>query len=137
MVRPSPDARIDEEQFFVLQLNGPATLRSVQANVWCVVEGLGERVPVKLPDGPQRAQLLKAQGLEKVSRADPLNFVTLACNGDSRLPPTCSWSTATAWPRRHRVPHPTASPIRSLADTRGTVLDEGRIEVRGAAVTRR
>jgi uncharacterized protein YfaS (alpha-2-macroglobulin family) len=85
-VRPYPGERIDEEQFFVLQLNGPATLQSVQANLWCVVEGLGERVPVKLLDGAQRAQLLKAQGLEKASRVDPLNFVTLACN--RRLTPS-------------------------------------------------
>jgi hypothetical protein len=35
---------------------------SVQANLWCAVEGLGERVPVRLLDGPDRAAVLKAQG---------------------------------------------------------------------------
>jgi hypothetical protein len=50
--------RIDEDQFFVLRLNGPATLASVQANVWCSVEGLGERVPVRLVEGAERDALL-------------------------------------------------------------------------------
>ena len=33
-IRPYPGGRIDEEQFFVLQLNGAATLATVQANLW-------------------------------------------------------------------------------------------------------
>ena len=87
-IRPYPGGRIDEEQFFVLQLNGAATLASVQANVWCAVDGLGERVPVKLIDGTDRALLLKSQGLEKAAAADPLSFVTLACN--RRLTPSAN-----------------------------------------------
>ena len=87
-IRPYPGGRIDEEQFFVLQLNGAATLASMQANVWCAVDGLGERVPVKLIDGTDRALLLKSQGLEKAAAADPLSFVTLACN--RRLTPSAN-----------------------------------------------
>ena len=79
-IRPYNGNRIDEEQFFTLQLNGAATLASVQANVWCAVEGLGERVPVRLIDGKDRAALLKAQGLDRVAEKSPLNVVTLACN---------------------------------------------------------
>ncbi|MES2952720.1 MAG: MG2 domain-containing protein [Pseudomonadota bacterium] len=79
-VQPYPGNRIDEEQFFTLRLNGPATLASVQANVWCSVEGLGERVAVRLIDGKDRAALLKAQGLEAAATKDPLSVVTLACN---------------------------------------------------------
>ncbi|MEO6018427.1 MAG: MG2 domain-containing protein, partial [Polaromonas sp.] len=56
------------------------TLKSVQDNIWCSVEGLGERVPVKLVAGAERDDLLKSQGLEKAAAKDPLNFVTLACN---------------------------------------------------------
>jgi uncharacterized protein YfaS (alpha-2-macroglobulin family) len=85
-IRPYPGNRIDEEQFFTLQLNGPATLASVQANVWCAVDGLGERVPVRLVDGKDRAALLKAQGLEADAAKAPLGIVTLACN--RRLPPS-------------------------------------------------
>ncbi|MBC7917895.1 MAG: alpha-2-macroglobulin, partial [Rhodoferax sp.] len=79
-VQPYQGQRIDEEQFFTLRLNGPATLASVQANVWCAVEGLGERVAVRLIDGADRAALLKAQGLEQQAARDPLSVVTLACN---------------------------------------------------------
>jgi uncharacterized protein YfaS (alpha-2-macroglobulin family) len=85
-IRPYPGNRIDEEQFFTLQLNGPATLASVQANVWCAVDGLGERVPVRLVDGKDRAALLKAQGLEAAAAKAPLAIVSLACN--RRLPPS-------------------------------------------------
>ncbi|MDP3755165.1 alpha-2-macroglobulin [Polaromonas sp.] len=79
-LRPGTYQRIDEEQYFVLQLNGPATLASVRENVWCSVEGLGERVPVKLIEGKEREALLKSQNLDKAAEKDPLRVVTLACN---------------------------------------------------------
>jgi alpha-2-macroglobulin len=85
-VRPYQGNRIDEEQFFTLRLNGAATLESIQANVWCAVEGLGERVAVRLIDGKERVSLLKAQGMEDEAKADPLRIVTLACN--RRLTPS-------------------------------------------------
>ncbi|MDO8450478.1 MAG: MG2 domain-containing protein [Rhodoferax sp.] len=85
-IRPYDGSRIDEEQYFTLQLNGPATLASVQANVWCAVDGLGERVAVRLIDGTERAALLKAQGLERAAEKAPLSIVTLACN--RRLTPS-------------------------------------------------
>jgi uncharacterized protein YfaS (alpha-2-macroglobulin family) len=79
-LRPSTYQRIDEEQYFVLQLNGPATLASIRDSVWCSVEGLGERVQVKLIEGSERAALLKSLNLEKAASADPLRIATLACN---------------------------------------------------------
>jgi hypothetical protein len=78
--RPYSGHRIDEEQFFTLRLNGDATLASVKANVWCAVEGLGERVPVRLIEGSDRDALLKAQGLNDTAKRAPLSVVTLACN---------------------------------------------------------
>ncbi|MDD2925245.1 MG2 domain-containing protein, partial [Rhodoferax sp.] len=83
---PYEGNRIDEEQFFTLQLNGAATLTSVQANLWCTVEGLGERVAVRLIEGKERTALLKSQGLDKAAEKAPLSIVTLACN--RRLPPS-------------------------------------------------
>ena len=79
-LRPSTYQPIDEEQFFTLQLNGQATLQSLRDKVWCSVEGLGERVPVRLIDGEDRAALLKSQDLGKAASKDPLRYVTLACN---------------------------------------------------------
>ena len=78
--QPYSGNRIDEEQFFTLRLNGPATLASVQANVWCSVEGLGERVAIRLIDGKDRVALLKSQGLEAAAAKDPLSIITMACN---------------------------------------------------------
>ncbi|MDD2712690.1 MAG: alpha-2-macroglobulin, partial [Simplicispira sp.] len=79
-VQPGTWEEIEEEQFFVLQLNGAAQPESVQAHAWCAAEGVGERIPVRLIEGNQRAELLKARGLDKRAAQDPLAFVTLACN---------------------------------------------------------
>jgi len=79
-LRPGTYQRIDEEQYFLLQLNGAATVQSVRDNVWCNVEGLGERVPVKLIEGKERDELLKSQSLDKAAAKDPLRYVTLTCN---------------------------------------------------------
>ncbi|CAM3564362.1 alpha-2-macroglobulin family protein [Polaromonas hydrogenivorans] len=79
-LRPGTYQPIDEEQYFVLQLNGPATQASVLQNVWCAVEGLGERVPVRLIDGAEREALLKSHNLDKAAVKDPLRYATLACN---------------------------------------------------------
>ncbi len=72
--------RIDEQQMFTLNLSGPASLQSVQDHVWCAVEGLGERVPVKLVEGEARAALLKSVGYDKAAEKQPLRFATLQCN---------------------------------------------------------
>ncbi|SFE04857.1 alpha-2-macroglobulin family protein [Paracidovorax konjaci] len=79
-VRPGTYQRIDEEQFFLLQFNGPATLESVKANVWCVAEGMGERIPVRLIDGAERTSILQSLGLEASARQEPLRYATLTCN---------------------------------------------------------
>ncbi|MEO8015080.1 MAG: MG2 domain-containing protein, partial [Polaromonas sp.] len=79
-LRPGTYQPIDEEQYFVLELNGPATTASLRDKVWCSVEGLGERVPVRLIEGSERGALLKSQHLDKAAAQDPLRIATLACN---------------------------------------------------------
>jgi uncharacterized protein YfaS (alpha-2-macroglobulin family) len=79
-LHPSSYQPIDEEQYFVLQLNGPATQQSILQNVWCSVEGLGERVPVRLIGGAERDALLKSQRLDKAATREPLRYATMACN---------------------------------------------------------
>lgn len=85
-IRPGTYQRIDEEQYFVLRLNGPATLQSVRDNLWCSMEGVGERLPAKLIEGKERDELLKAYSLVKSAAKDPLNYVTFSCN--RRLTPS-------------------------------------------------
>jgi uncharacterized protein YfaS (alpha-2-macroglobulin family) len=66
---------IEEDQAFVLRLNGPATADSVQRNVWCESSGLGNRIPVKNVDAATRAALLKRFGLQK----EAAQVLTLQC----------------------------------------------------------
>ena len=79
-IRPGTWQRIEEDQHFVLELNGPATSSSVQAGVWCAVDGLGERVPVRLIGGPDRIAILTSLHLDKAAAKEPQRFVTMACN---------------------------------------------------------
>ena len=79
-IEPDPSTRIDEEQFFILQLSGPASLASLQANMWCSADGIGERINVRLIDGKDRDAVLASQGLDVEAAKNPLSFVTLACN---------------------------------------------------------
>ncbi|WP_409338024.1 alpha-2-macroglobulin family protein [Curvibacter microcysteis] len=78
-VFPPTEERIDEEQVFLLRLDSPATPASVLAQVGCAVEGLGERVPVRLLDEAQRQALLKSRGLLRAAAAEPQRYLTLAC----------------------------------------------------------
>jgi len=84
-IRPGANERIDEQQIFILRLTGAATTESLLANLWCSVEGVGERVPVRMVDGAQRQAVLKAQYFGKDANAAPLRFPTVACN--RTLPP--------------------------------------------------
>ncbi|MBT9506257.1 MG2 domain-containing protein [Rhodoferax sp.] len=110
-IRPYDGARIDEEQFFTLRLNGAATLASLQANLWCVVDGIGERVAIRLIDGTERAALLKAQGLDTAAAQAPLSIVTLACN--RRLTPSAKvqlvYGKGVATPGSGSMPHGVAN----------------------------
>ena len=78
-VAPGTHQPIEEEQVFVLRLNGPATPESVQDNVWCAVDGLGERVPVQPVAGETRNALLKSLGLDKEAAQDPQRVLSLRC----------------------------------------------------------
>ena len=64
-VQPWGGSVIAEDQAFIVQLNGAAAATSVEANAWCEVEGIGERLPARLVSGPARDELLRAQRLEK------------------------------------------------------------------------
>ena len=79
-VRPYEGTRIDEEQVFLLRLSGEASTASLLAHMWCAVDGLGERVAVRLVEGKDRTELLKSQGWDKEAAKSPLSFAALACN---------------------------------------------------------
>lgn len=66
---------VEENQTFVLRLNGPATQASVLQHVWCESSALGNRIPVRTVDDASRAALLKHFQLDKESD----RVLTLAC----------------------------------------------------------
>ncbi len=67
------DRGIDETQAFLLGLDAPARRGSVERGAYCAVEGIGERIPVKLIEGEQRRRIIEShrQFVEEVARANP------------------------------------------------------------------
>jgi hypothetical protein len=59
-VNPYAGATVEEDQHFLLRLNGAPDMDSVRSKAWCEVEGLGERMPVRVVEGAEREQILKA-----------------------------------------------------------------------------
>ncbi len=55
---------IEEDQTFLVAANMPATRRSIAANAYCAVEGLGEKTPVDLLGDDVPARLLAAMKTE-------------------------------------------------------------------------
>jgi len=58
-VQPYPGSNIEEDQHFLLRLNGKVEPASVASSVWCEVEGLLDRIPVKIVEGATRDALLE------------------------------------------------------------------------------
>lgn len=74
--QPYDGATIEEDQYVMLRLSGAAVESSVLANAWCEVEGVGERIGVRVIGGDARAALLKARHIEK---AQAERTLVLAC----------------------------------------------------------
>jgi hypothetical protein len=56
-VDPYDGATIEEDQHFLLRLTGPATPASVQSQAWCEVDGIGERIALRIVEGEPRQQV--------------------------------------------------------------------------------
>jgi hypothetical protein len=81
-VEPYDGAQIEEDQHWLLRLNGAAVPDTVRRNVWCEVQGLGERVPVSVVDGAARAAVLK---LHQIPAVEADRALVLTCQRP--LPP--------------------------------------------------
>ena len=75
-VWPWEGAEVEEEAHWLLQLNGPVQGASLADHAWCEVQGIGERIPLVLVDGPARAAVLKAR---RVSAAQAERSLLLRC----------------------------------------------------------
>ncbi|WP_295644947.1 MG2 domain-containing protein [uncultured Methylibium sp.] len=67
-VRPWPGSDVAEDQHFLLELSGPAVEASVAAKAWCEVDGIGDRLPLRVVTGAPREQLLKSQRITAPAR---------------------------------------------------------------------
>ena len=72
--------QIAEDQIFMARFNGNVDTASVQANTFCSIEGVGERVPTQLVTGPDRDAILKSRDYDKEAAKNPNHFVLLRCN---------------------------------------------------------
>ena len=77
--QPYDGNTIDEDQHFLLRLSGPAVDATVAANVWCEVQGIGERLPVRIVTGRERDDLLKARRVDKQAAKAPAQWQVLSC----------------------------------------------------------
>jgi len=66
---PTAGEVVDEDQVFLLMLNGQATPESLLSHVRCEIQGIHEQVPVKRVTGNERARLLA----QLKSRLDDMN----------------------------------------------------------------
>ena len=71
-IAPSDGRDIEEDQHFLLRLSGPAVDATVVANARCEVEGIGERLPLRIVSGEVREQILKARRIAKAQAASVL-----------------------------------------------------------------
>ncbi|MBT9494416.1 MAG: alpha-2-macroglobulin, partial [Paucibacter sp.] len=59
--QPWPGSQVEEDQHFLLKLNGDLMAAEVSQRAWCEVEGLGERLPAQLADEAGRNAVFKAR----------------------------------------------------------------------------
>jgi len=62
---------VDEEQIFILELDGEANEASVLEHVYFAVANLGEQVNVRIISGDERERILKSQGQYRYRREMP------------------------------------------------------------------
>ena len=74
-VLPWPGSEIEEDQHFLLELTGAATASSIAAHAACEIEGVGDRIPVRVVTGQAREALLQAQRRTRTAE----RTVVLAC----------------------------------------------------------
>jgi hypothetical protein len=75
MASEEDGSTVEEEQVFALLLNGAATAASIERFGHCQASGLGERLPLKVIDGPVREAILKAVNLQ----AQQARVATVRC----------------------------------------------------------
>jgi uncharacterized protein YfaS (alpha-2-macroglobulin family) len=84
-VLPWPGSEIEEDQHFLLQLTGAATEASIAAHAACEIEGLGDRIPVRVVTGAAREALLQAQRRTREAERSVVLACTRALPGAAKM----------------------------------------------------
>ena len=79
-VTPSPNSAIEEDQAFLIDAGGPLKRESVEQNLWCEADGVGQRIPVRFLSAENRQAILIAE-----HRKDIPSLIAVTCS--ERLPP--------------------------------------------------
>ena len=77
-VQPFEGSRIEEDQHFLLRLNGAVLPASVARAAWCEAEGVNERIAVTVVEGAARRDLLRQRRFSG-NGAEPDKLLLLAC----------------------------------------------------------
>ena len=78
---PDNDSPIEEDQAFLIQASAVLKRESVERNVWCEADGVGNRIPVRFLPDATRDQILKSRG---DSNPPAAKLLALTCS--ERLP---------------------------------------------------
>lgn len=78
-ITPRPGGAVDEEQAFLIEAGGALQRLSVERNVWCEADGVGQRIPVRILSDRERGDILGA-----LRRTAQPGTLALACS--ERLP---------------------------------------------------
>ena len=76
---PRPGGAIEEDQAFVIDASGALKRSSVEANVWCEADGVGNRIPVRVLSDATRDEILNSLG-----RKSGPGTIVISCS--ERLP---------------------------------------------------
>jgi len=78
-VQPYAESPVEEDQHFLLQLNGAVDAASVARGAWCEVNGLQDRIPVRIVEGTVRDAVLRQRTRQRNPQRDPQRLLLLAC----------------------------------------------------------
>ncbi|HLT99103.1 MAG TPA: MG2 domain-containing protein [Burkholderiaceae bacterium] len=76
-LRPYASSTIDEDQIFILRFNAPVDAEAIAKQSRCIVEGVGERIPVRAAPREYLLELLDASYMAEP--ADPDTIALLRC----------------------------------------------------------
>lgn len=66
-IEPSPGTGIEEDQAFIINGGGPLNAKSLENNLWCEADGVGQRIPARPVSPAVRSEVLKHTGMNKDS----------------------------------------------------------------------